>query len=119
MRKYLKVVHDNRAGLGLRIANYFIDYILVSLSFFLLGVVAVLLNDYLGISFLYDWVITFENLSKLEDILLTTFATLVYYFLMEHFTGRTVGKYVTGTKVISIDGKKPEVSQIFTERYHA
>lgn len=102
MKKYLKVVHDNRANLSFRIANYFIDYIVVSLSFFILGALAVILNDYLGVTFVYDWVSTFENLSKLEDILLTTLVTLLYYFLMEHFAhGRTIGKFVTGTKVIS------------------
>lgn len=112
MRKYLKVVHDHRAGLGLRIANYFVDYLVVVLFFFLLGVLAVFLNDYLGVSFLYDWVTTLENLSQLEDVLLTTFVTLIYYFLMEHYTGRTIGKYITGTKVISIDGAKPDTTQI-------
>ncbi|WP_238594294.1 RDD family protein [Chryseobacterium indologenes] len=38
----------------------------------------------------------------------------MYYFLMENFLdGRTVAKYITGTKVISTDGTKPTTQQFF------
>ena len=30
-----------------------------------------------------------------------------YYFLLEYFTGQTVGKLITGTKVVGIKGSKP------------
>ncbi len=33
---------------------------------------------------------------------------------MEYFTnGRTVGKYITGTKVITVDGKRPTLKEYF------
>jgi uncharacterized RDD family membrane protein YckC len=36
----------------------------------------------------------------------------LYYFLMEKTTGRTIGKFVTRTKVVSTDGNTPTTKQI-------
>lgn len=113
MKKYLKVVHNNRAGFGLRVANYFVDYAVVWGIFFVFGLIAAALSQYLGLTIFADALNALENLTKLQDILLTTGVTLVYYFLMEHYAnGRTIGKFVTGTQVISTDGTKPDATQI-------
>ncbi len=41
--------------------------------------------------------------------------SVIYYFLWENYAnGKTPGKYVTGTKVISIDGKAPTTRQILS-----
>lgn len=44
---------------------------------------------------------------------LLSFASFVfYYFVMELVFGRTVGKIVTGTKVVRADGSRPSAGQI-------
>ena len=39
--------------------------------------------------------------------------SIVYYFLFEAITQRTIGKYITNTIVINIDGDKPDLGTIF------
>lgn len=36
-----------------------------------------------------------------------------YHFLMEHFFGRTIGKFITKTKVVTINGDKPNTKTLF------
>ncbi|WP_298611257.1 RDD family protein [uncultured Thiothrix sp.] len=38
---------------------------------------------------------------------------LLYYVPLEYYTGRSLGKLVTGTYVVSMDGSKPSFKQIF------
>lgn len=38
--------------------------------------------------------------------------TFIYYFLLEHFYGQTVGKMITKTKVADRNGNKPTISEI-------
>ena len=42
------------------------------------------------------------------DVILTTSLLLVYYVIMESICGRTIGKLVTGTKVIDLKGRQPD-----------
>lgn len=37
---------------------------------------------------------------------------LAYYAIMENSSGRTIGKYITNTKVINLDGSKPNLKTI-------
>jgi uncharacterized RDD family membrane protein YckC len=48
-----------------------------------------------------------ENLGGLQETLLSTVGTILYYLFMESVFGRTVGKLITGTKVIDLEGKRP------------
>ena len=49
-----------------------------------------------------------------EDELQILFAVILilYYVLFELITGRTIGKYITGTKVITANGSKPTIFNI-------
>ena len=38
---------------------------------------------------------------------------LLYYIPLEYYTGRSLGKFLTGTYVVSTDGSKPTFKQIF------
>ncbi|MEO1517847.1 MAG: RDD family protein [Bacteroidota bacterium] len=87
------------ASKGTRFANYLIDSIvaivLVFGLLFLFGPEEMLLNDG-GVSF---------NLM--------TYAVMIGYFvLFEGTTGKTPGKYITGTKVVTIHGDKPTLLNI-------
>lgn len=108
MKKLLRIVESNKASLGLRFANLIIDRIVIYISFFLFGTFSVLIYQVLNIEFFLNITNRLSQLNRLEDILITSFAYFLYLFLMEYFTkGRTVGKFITGTKVISTDGKSP------------
>lgn len=89
-------------GKGIRLANYFIDYfmqiLLVMLYFFIAAGIG---GD--------------EAIAELERVptyLLGLMALFPYYLMMEATIGRTVGKLITGTKVVNEDGYQPTFGQI-------
>ena len=94
----------------IRLLNLVIDIAVVFIFFILLGLFATLLT-YAGYYGLYDWV---TNMNGLTDRLVTTFVLVAYLFLMENFTQRSVGKFITGTIVVSERGGKPSVKAFLT-----
>ena len=114
MRKILRIVEDHKAPKILRFINYVIDTLVIYFFFFTLGLVSVILYDYLGISFLYDGVQKLSGVNRFLDTLLTGSVSFIYTFLMEYFTkGRTLGKYITGTKAVSTDLQTMTLHQYF------
>jgi len=114
MRKILRIVEENKAPMGLRFANYLIDNVVVYFFFFGLGMLSVILYDYLDIAFLYDFVTWLSGINRFEDALITSLVYFTYAFLMEYFTkGRTVGKFITGTKAVSADLQELTLHQYF------
>ena len=90
-------------GAGLRIANFFIDRI----------VAQVLLGGLIG--FCLGLVQEVQQESILGDIILYGGAFMMYvgYFILcEGFTGRTLGKLITGTKVVDGFGQKPSWGKV-------
>lgn len=83
--------HLNIAGKGQRLGNYLIDGAL------LWGV------DYLITELAYKPDFHFQVL-WLQLNLITLFIPLMYYTLFEFATGRTIGKYLTSTKVVNEEG---------------
>jgi len=105
-----QIVIKNEAATSLRFANFIIDYIIItfiSVFFFVfLGIILTLItgNEEL-LSALID--------SKAWSYLLSAFVFVMYYFLMEKFVqGRTVGKLVTGTKVVTDAGDEPSTGDL-------
>lgn len=49
----------------------------------------------------------------LMEISLFYVILFLYYFLQEHFTGQTLGKMITKTKVVGSDGKPAGIFRIF------
>lgn len=110
MRKYLQIVDRHRASQGLRFANYIIDfifsYILVLILFGVLGISYALMTGNTVEEIGYRM----ENMNPLLDRLITLSAYLFVMFLTELITqGRSLGKLITGTKVIMIDGTSPTI----------
>lgn len=114
MRKILKIVEYNKATKWQRFANYFIDKLIINFFFFLLGVAGIFVDNIFGFD---HFTIFFEKLAqigKLADIILTSFVYFLYTLLMEYFTkGRTIGKYITGTKVLTTEGTTPTLQEFF------
>ena len=100
------VTTDLLATRGQRFANYVVDSIvkyavrvgLVALSIFMTD------GYYSGNIFSFT-----ATDSAWLNLLLGYGLSLVYYFIFEALTQRTVGKYVTNTIVITLDGTKPDL----------
>jgi uncharacterized RDD family membrane protein YckC len=90
------------AGQGQRFLTYIIDYIAVMIMGFCLGVVVVLLMGDEGAN----------ALQEIPDMVLGLGLFLVYYVLLEGIFGRTLGKLITGTKVVNEDGDKASFGQV-------
>lgn len=108
MRKYLVVVDRNRAQKGIRLANLIIDRAIITIIFFAFGVIAALIYNLTNNDFLLKIVYKMSEINRFLDILITSLIYFMYTFLIEYFTkGRSIGKYITGSKVICIDGTEP------------
>lgn len=95
-------VFINMASGGKRFANFIIDTIIAYVLVFLFSVVfAAMLFEgggedgssaFVGLMFYVIWYVFY----------------VIYYWAMESLTGKTVGKYITRTKIVKEDGSKPE-----------
>lgn len=92
-------VQRNLASNGKRFANMIIDIIVVYALMFLIG--------FFWAAFL-DFDDDFEDIIGLSIYLIYFF----YYWIMESLTGKTVGKYVTRTKIVKPDGSKPDAMNV-------
>lgn len=83
-----------------RLINYTTDNLIIILMFFL--VLKVLPHVLSLIPFNFE--LGFE--------VILVFIYIAYYLIFESFTGMTPGKYITKTKIIRNDGRKPYFHQI-------
>ncbi|CAM2888564.1 hypothetical protein DRF59_07760 [Chryseobacterium flavum] len=108
MRKYLVIVDRNRSDKWIRFANFFIDRLVITVFFLAFGFISSLLYNLANIDFFINIVYKISEVNRFLDILITSSIYFLYTFLIEYFTkGRSIGKYITGTKVICIDGTEP------------
>jgi uncharacterized RDD family membrane protein YckC len=91
-----------------RLLNLIIDVAAIFIIIILIGVVAFILS-LLGYDGLINWMVEIDGLT---DRLFTALIMVVYLFIMEVTTQRTLGKYITGTMVVMEDGSKPEARSI-------
>ncbi|GAB2768153.1 putative RDD family membrane protein YckC [Hymenobacter luteus] len=92
-----------RAGQGRRLVNLLIDYLAIFSMFFVLGIVMGLAGQN-------------ELLEKMTDglmgQLLFILFSLAYYTVMEGLFGRTLGKMLTRTRVVTDEGTHPSFGTI-------
>ncbi|MBQ0151990.1 MAG: RDD family protein [Chryseobacterium sp.] len=111
MIKHLKIIEDSKASKLIRFANFVIDRIVFTAFLYLLGIFAGLLQVLFDFNFLVDIITDASELGRTADILLSSTIYLILLLVLEYFTkGRTISKYITGTKVIMIDGTQPSFS---------
>lgn len=118
MADSFKVTPDLYTSRGNRFAHYIID---------LIAILAVFYGFFLGFIFLYysmaeettamdNFLDGLENTNPLLDRLITAVIFALLYFCLEYFTkGRSIGKYITKTRVVLEDGSKP-LSSDFLKR---
>ncbi|MEG1377710.1 MAG: RDD family protein, partial [Myroides sp.] len=108
------IVQKNKADKGLRFANFLIDTILFYCSFLLFGFAVGLSAVVLG--FDPSFFVELQNINPFLDRLITAFIMVFYYFGMETLTkGRSIGKFITGTKVVTLEGDLP-TANVFLKR---
>lgn len=100
---------DLYATQGQRLANFFIDYICqILLLFALLFAVAIFAllagNDTI--------MARIEGMNRIEEYGIGIVILLVYYNVFEIFFARTIGKFITNTVVVDVNGEKPESQEI-------
>jgi uncharacterized RDD family membrane protein YckC len=114
MIENLRIVERNKASKGARFLNFLIDRTVIILFFVGLGFLAATLYQFFEIEFLIKFVYKLEGLTRFEDILLGWITYFLYVFLTEYFcNGKTLGKLLTGTRVVSMDGSKPSGKEFF------
>lgn len=96
------------ASQGKRFTNYIIDLIFLYIFSFIFGItlgilIAVISPDYLSL---------FDEDSILLNYLIGFIAAMFYYSILEYSTGRTIAKFITKTKVINVNGEKPDFGAI-------
>lgn len=86
------------ADRGIRFVNYFIDRVVLLAGSFLFGIFLVLIDK-------GELLYVIDDGGIVMDYIFGVFLGTFYYSLFEFGTGgRTIGKLLTGTKVISDDG---------------
>ena len=106
MRKHLRIIEDNRASQGIRFANYIVDLVTFYIIYFMITGLLLLISPAFN-----GWL---SNASDMTQRLTGILSYITFSFLIESATGgRSIGKLITGTKVIMIDGTKPTVGNFF------
>ena len=105
MKEIGLVTQDIFATKGQRFLNYIIDLIVQYGISFGVGVFAYLLSEWAGLYALENWI---NSMGIVEEYLLGYGIVLIYYTLIEGITNRSLGKYITGTKVVMLNGEPPK-----------
>lgn len=103
-----KELESSIVSSGTRLIHTIVDsiclFILIFFLSFILGLFSFIFGDFLNINDLTIPLLEFTT------ILLAFF---LYFVYMEFKFQKTVGKYITKTKVIMNDGRKPDINEIF------
>ncbi len=102
-----------RASNGKRFANLLIDYVVLIILNIVLGI---MLGLFLAVFFPED-LDSLDNYPKIWDYLFSITIFLIYYITAESVTGRTVGKLITGTRVVDKHGKTPDTTTIIKRTF--
>ncbi|MDJ1470528.1 RDD family protein [Xanthocytophaga flava] len=95
---------------GKRLANYIIDFIL---SYIIAVIVMIIIGVVWGALIDEDIISNIDEINSLVDRLITFFFQITcYYIPLEYFSGKTIGKMITRTKVVTEEGEKPDFGTI-------
>lgn len=93
------------ASAGQRLSNVIIDMISFNIIFFILVSVVTI--------FSYDFFVALENFNWLQERLFTALFVVIYYTVTEtSLSGKSIGKYITKTRAVNLDGSKPDFATI-------
>jgi uncharacterized RDD family membrane protein YckC len=90
----------NTVGIGTRTLSFLIDTLLVF-------ILAYFTNKF------FSWLTYYYFFKPVQFGYIFFSVLFFYYFISELFTKRSIGKYCSFSKVVTLDNKKPSVVQIF------
>ena len=97
------------ASAGKRFANFIIDLIVFMILAFGFGIVSAIV-----VLIIYpEAADTIETEFEKYNLLFALVLRVAYYTVMEASSGRTIGKLLTGTRVVDKDGKTPGFNAVF------
>jgi uncharacterized RDD family membrane protein YckC len=114
MKNQFTVSKDLIASQGKRFLNYIIDIIVIYISILILTIIVGIIQSILGNESYLIWL---ENISDLEGYLVFFSVMIPYFILMEKFTSRTIGKFITGTIVVDKNGETPNLETILKRTF--
>lgn len=110
----IQIVERNKASLILRFVNNLMDFLVLIILNFILTAICGLLYEITNFNFFYFY----NNGGFLWEVFSGNVIFFLYYYLLEKFlNGRTIGKYVTGTKAVTILGGKPSNSDLLKRTF--
>ena len=94
-----------RASSGLRLANYLIDTIVIYLLLIILGIIIAFIDP--------------KIIDHLDNGIISRIVGMVFYGVMMAFTeamlnGKSIGKYITKTRAVNLDGTDITFEKAFT-----
>ncbi|WP_299902022.1 RDD family protein [uncultured Aquimarina sp.] len=99
-------VNSNVVGSGIRFVNFLIDFIVwLVLAFMISSVIGFFIQP------------TNQGIISLIGYILIFGTFIAYYAIMEIKFQKTIGKFVTKTKVVKINGEKPTDSDIIARTF--
>ncbi|OJX50136.1 MAG: hypothetical protein BGO88_05460 [Flavobacterium sp. 38-13] len=107
--RQFKLDKDLNVSLGTRLANYLIDYVCVIVLMFAILIGLMIFAAIIGSQELLDRI---GNMNKIEEYGVAIVSILLYYNIFEIFFSRTIGKFITKTVVVNINGEKPDTQEI-------
>lgn len=110
----IQIVERNKASLILRFVNNLMDFLVLIVLNFILSAICGLLYEITNFNFFYFY----NNGVFLWEVFSGNVIFFLYYYLSEKFlNGRTIGKYGTGTKAVTILGGKPSNSDLLKRTF--
>lgn len=103
------ITDDLIASQGQRLGNYFIDLGFRYLIIFIIGIVLAIIGQFTASDGILYWL---DNISTVEDYLISFSIAILYYFVFELYLSRSLGKFITKTMVVMEDGTKPDAQTI-------
>jgi uncharacterized RDD family membrane protein YckC len=93
------------AGLGSRIINYLFDLLGIGMFTYVIGTVLTALG-------LQARLVDDKGMLTDMGLLTSILIVMTYYIVLEGLTSRTLGKFITGTYVVTDEGLKPSFATI-------
>lgn len=100
-------VDSNLASKGQRLGNYMLDTLFISIAYSFLSSVFKIISTINMTSRGSD-----SGIDTLTSYLLLFIVSTLYYLIFENTNGKTFGKMITKTKVVSRWGDRPTASQL-------
>jgi uncharacterized RDD family membrane protein YckC len=103
-QKKFTITNDLLASQGQRLGNYFIDLIFQYALIFALSIIAGIILGLIGIDGFSEWA---DSIDRIEEYFFGAIIMVLYYSITESLFSRTIGKLITKTIVVDINGEKP------------